>query len=326
MDLMREESFGPVIGIQKVSGDAEALALMNDTRYGLTAGVFTKDEARARALLAKVNAGSVYWNCCDRVSPRLPWSGHGDSGVGLTLSTLGIQTFTRPARLAPAPARVMPRLALFDLDHTLLTGDSDVLWCEFLMDQGVLDRAEFEPRNDDMARRYREGSVSAEDFCDFYVATLAGRTLAEWRPWRERFLNEIVAPRIPASARALVESHRARGDRLVMTTATNRVLTELTAQHLRHRRPARDRGRGRRRPLHRPHAGRAEHARRQGHAAARLAERARPGARMRWPMPRSTATRATTCRCCRRSAAPSSSTRMRDCASTRRWSVGLCWN
>jgi acyl-CoA reductase-like NAD-dependent aldehyde dehydrogenase len=96
MALMREESFGPVIGIQQVSGDAEALRLMNDTRYGLTAGVFTKDEARARALLAKVNAGSVYWNCCDRVSPRLPWSGHGDSGVGLTLSTLGIQTFTRP--------------------------------------------------------------------------------------------------------------------------------------------------------------------------------------------------------------------------------------
>jgi acyl-CoA reductase-like NAD-dependent aldehyde dehydrogenase len=96
MELMIEESFGPVIGIQKVSGDAEALRLMNDTRYGLTAGVFTKDEARARALLAKVNAGSVYWNCCDRVSPRLPWSGYGDSGVGLTLSTLGIQTFTRP--------------------------------------------------------------------------------------------------------------------------------------------------------------------------------------------------------------------------------------
>jgi len=126
----------------------------------------------------------------------------------------------------------MPRLALFDLDHTLLTGDSDVLWCEFLMDHGVLDRAEFEPRNDDMARRYREGSVSAEDFCEFYVATLAGRTLADWRPWCERFLNEIVAPQIPDSARALVESHRARGDRVVMTTATNRVLTELTAQHL----------------------------------------------------------------------------------------------
>src|SRR5580765_3489298 len=96
MDLMVEESFGPIVGIQKVGSDAQALALMNDTRYGLTAGVFTRDEARARAILGQVNAGTVYWNCCDRVSPRLPWSGHGDSGVGLTLSTLGIQTFTRP--------------------------------------------------------------------------------------------------------------------------------------------------------------------------------------------------------------------------------------
>ena len=96
MELMREESFGPIIGIQEVSGDAEAVQLMNDTRYGLTAGVFTPDAARARTLLSQVNAGSVYWNCCDRVSPRLPWSGHGDSGVGLTLSTYGIQTFTRP--------------------------------------------------------------------------------------------------------------------------------------------------------------------------------------------------------------------------------------
>jgi acyl-CoA reductase-like NAD-dependent aldehyde dehydrogenase len=95
MDLMREESFGPIIGIQKVSSDAEALKLMNDTRYGLTAGMFTRDESRAKAFLAKVNAGTVYWNCCDRVSPRLPWSGYGDSGVGLTLSTYGIQTFTR---------------------------------------------------------------------------------------------------------------------------------------------------------------------------------------------------------------------------------------
>jgi len=96
MDLMREESFGPVIGIQKVSGDEEALRLMNDTRYGLTAGVYTADETAARGLLARVNAGTVYWNCCDRVSPRLPWSGVGDSGVGLTLSTYGIQAFTRP--------------------------------------------------------------------------------------------------------------------------------------------------------------------------------------------------------------------------------------
>jgi len=96
MTLMREESFGPLIGIQKVTSDDEAVALMNDTHYGLTAGVYSRDEAAARALLARVNAGSVYWNCCDRVSPRLPWSGVGDSGIGLTLSTHGILTFTRP--------------------------------------------------------------------------------------------------------------------------------------------------------------------------------------------------------------------------------------
>jgi acyl-CoA reductase-like NAD-dependent aldehyde dehydrogenase len=96
MELMREESFGPVIGIQKVSGDEEAVRLMNDTRYGLTAGVYTPDRRRAESILSQVNAGSLYWNCCDRVSPRLPWSGYGDSGVGLTLSTYGIETFTRP--------------------------------------------------------------------------------------------------------------------------------------------------------------------------------------------------------------------------------------
>jgi acyl-CoA reductase-like NAD-dependent aldehyde dehydrogenase len=96
MALMREESFGPVIGIQKAGGDDDAVALMNDTRYGLTAGVYTPDEARATRLLSQLRAGSVYWNCCDRVSPRLPWSGRGDSGIGLTLSSYGIQTFTRP--------------------------------------------------------------------------------------------------------------------------------------------------------------------------------------------------------------------------------------
>ena len=95
MALMRDESFGPIIGIQKVASDEEAVTLMNDTLYGLTAGVYTPDRKRARRILARVRAGSAYWNCCDRVSPRLPWSGVGHSGIGLTLSTYGIQTFTR---------------------------------------------------------------------------------------------------------------------------------------------------------------------------------------------------------------------------------------
>lgn len=96
MSLMRDESFGPIIGIQKVKDDSEAVLMMNDTEYGLTAGVYSPDEKRARRILAKIRSGSVYWNCCDRVSPRLPWSGVGHSGIGLTLSTYGIATFTRP--------------------------------------------------------------------------------------------------------------------------------------------------------------------------------------------------------------------------------------
>ncbi len=96
MAVMRDESFGPVIGLMAVKDDGEAVELMNDTRYGLTAGVYTNDRRRAEKILSRVNSGSVYWNCCDRVSPRLPWSGVGDSGIGLTLSTYGIETFTRP--------------------------------------------------------------------------------------------------------------------------------------------------------------------------------------------------------------------------------------
>ena len=96
MAVMREESFGPVIGIQKVRDDAEALQLMNDTEYGLTAGVYTRDAATATSLMNQLNAGSVYWNCCDRVSPRLPWSGRGHSGIGSTLSVLGIDAFLKP--------------------------------------------------------------------------------------------------------------------------------------------------------------------------------------------------------------------------------------
>jgi HAD superfamily hydrolase (TIGR01490 family) len=122
-------------------------------------------------------------------------------------------------------------LALFDLDHTLLDGDSDVLWCEFLLAAGQLEGG-FAERNRLMEAQYQAGTVSAQDFCAFYCSTLAGRTLADWQPWRERFLDEVIAPRLTMAARDLVESHRERGDRLVLTTATNRVLTELTARHL----------------------------------------------------------------------------------------------
>lgn len=96
MDVMKEESFGPVIGIQKVKDDEEAIALMKDTRYGLTAAVFSKNQKRAEHILGKMNTGTVYWNCCDRVSPNVPWSGRKHSGMGNTLSYSGIRAFVHP--------------------------------------------------------------------------------------------------------------------------------------------------------------------------------------------------------------------------------------
>jgi acyl-CoA reductase-like NAD-dependent aldehyde dehydrogenase len=96
MSVMREESFGPVIGIMKVKDDAEAIKLMQDTEYGLTAGVYSASKERAEKILGKINAGTGYWNCCDRVSAALPWSGRKHSGLGSTLSHIGLRAFTQP--------------------------------------------------------------------------------------------------------------------------------------------------------------------------------------------------------------------------------------
>ena len=96
MRVMREESFGPIIGIMKVKSDEEAVALMNDTEYGLTASVYTRDEQRARKILAQMHSGTAYWNCCDRVSAAVPWSGRKNSGIGATLSHVGLRAFTHP--------------------------------------------------------------------------------------------------------------------------------------------------------------------------------------------------------------------------------------
>ncbi|MGC4035597.1 MAG: aldehyde dehydrogenase family protein [Chitinophagaceae bacterium] len=96
MKVMKEESFGPVTGIQKVKDDNEALELMQDTEYGLTAAVYSKNFERAEALMQQMNTGTVYWNCCDRVSGALPWSGRKHSGLGSTLSYQGIRAFVQP--------------------------------------------------------------------------------------------------------------------------------------------------------------------------------------------------------------------------------------
>jgi acyl-CoA reductase-like NAD-dependent aldehyde dehydrogenase len=96
MSVMREESFGPVIGIMKVKNDDEAIKLMSDTEYGLTAAVYSASKSRAEKILSKVDAGTGYWNCCDRVSAAVPWSGRKHSGFGSTLSHIGLRAFTKP--------------------------------------------------------------------------------------------------------------------------------------------------------------------------------------------------------------------------------------
>ena len=99
MQVMKEESFGPVIGIMKVKTDEDAVRLMQDTEYGLTSAVYSADKNRAEKILKQINTGSGYWNCCDRVSAALPWSGRKHSGFGVALSHAGLRSFVRPRAL-----------------------------------------------------------------------------------------------------------------------------------------------------------------------------------------------------------------------------------
>jgi len=96
MDLMTEESFGPVIGIMPVDSEEEGIRLMNDSPYGLTASIWTGDAARGEALASRTAAGTVYVNRCDYLDPELAWVGIKDSGHGCTLSRLGFHYLTRP--------------------------------------------------------------------------------------------------------------------------------------------------------------------------------------------------------------------------------------
>jgi acyl-CoA reductase-like NAD-dependent aldehyde dehydrogenase len=96
MRVMSEESFGPVVGIMPVADDAEAVVRMNDSRYGLTASIWTADSEAALALGEEIEAGTWFMNRCDYLDPALAWTGVKDSGRGCTLSRLGLESFTRP--------------------------------------------------------------------------------------------------------------------------------------------------------------------------------------------------------------------------------------
>jgi acyl-CoA reductase-like NAD-dependent aldehyde dehydrogenase len=93
---MRDETFGPAVGIMRVSGDAEAIALMNDCSFGLTASLWTNDAVRAARVGAEIETGTVFMNRCDYLDPALCWTGCKDTGRGAALSSLGYHSLTRP--------------------------------------------------------------------------------------------------------------------------------------------------------------------------------------------------------------------------------------
>jgi acyl-CoA reductase-like NAD-dependent aldehyde dehydrogenase len=96
MSVMREESFGPTVGIMKVAGDEEAIRLMNDSPYGLSAAIWTSDVDAAEAIGEKLETGTVFMNRCDYLDPALAWTGVKDTGRGASLSRLAYESLTRP--------------------------------------------------------------------------------------------------------------------------------------------------------------------------------------------------------------------------------------
>ncbi len=121
------------------------------------------------------------------------------------------------------------RLAVFDLDHTLLAADSDYLWGQFLCDEGLVDRAQYEARNRQFYADYSAGTLDVAAFYAFSLAPLTQRSVADWLPLRQRYVDTLIAPQIAAQAPALIAKHAAQGDTLLICTATQRFITEPIA-------------------------------------------------------------------------------------------------
>jgi HAD superfamily hydrolase (TIGR01490 family) len=116
-------------------------------------------------------------------------------------------------------------LALFDLDNTLLAGDSDDAWAHFLIEQGVLGRAQYETRNDEFFRQYKAGTLDIHEFLAFQLAPLAAHSRVQLDRWHAQFMDEKIRPMIGAAARGLVEHHRSAGSLCAIVTATNSFVT-----------------------------------------------------------------------------------------------------
>jgi HAD superfamily hydrolase (TIGR01490 family) len=123
-------------------------------------------------------------------------------------------------------------LALFDLDHTLLTVDCDEAWVEFLVEQGVLDRARFEAGNRLVGERYRRGEVGLLEFTEFYLSTLTGHPIDRLEVWRQTYARTKIIPAIPVDSRQLIARHSGQGHLCVLTTAASRFLAGPIAEEL----------------------------------------------------------------------------------------------
>ncbi|HET7198701.1 MAG TPA: HAD family hydrolase [Burkholderiales bacterium] len=122
------------------------------------------------------------------------------------------------------------RLALFDLDNTLLTGDSDYEWGQFLVDRGVLDRATYEAQNREYYEQYVRGTLDIHEYLGFALRPLAEHPPEELARWHAEFMRERIVPMITPAARALVRGHLGDGDLCAIVTATNRFVTEPIAR------------------------------------------------------------------------------------------------
>lgn len=120
-------------------------------------------------------------------------------------------------------------IALFDLDNTLIAGDSDYLWGCFLVEQGIVDGERYERENRRFYDQYRAGQLDIHEFLRFSLQPLAAHEPAQLQQWRQQFVEEKIRPILLPRATALIEQHRVRGDTLVIITATNRFVTEPIA-------------------------------------------------------------------------------------------------
>ena len=124
------------------------------------------------------------------------------------------------------------KLAIFDLDNTLIAGDSDHLWGQFLIEQGVVKREHYERENDRFYQEYKDGSLDIYEFLRFSLKPLADHSLEQLRHWHTQFMNEKIAPIMLPAAAELLQKHRTEGATLIIITATNRFVTAPIADLL----------------------------------------------------------------------------------------------